>query len=471
MNAQRWARRGVVIALAAITTATAPAVSARVRRPTVPVPEVQGPVGAAGVRGHHFNRSVVPLPEYREDEFFFGGTARTFTVTPEAAAPYTSRMVVRRPADPKAFNGTVFVEWVNVTAQQDFDQHWPPAYQMIMREGAAYVAVSAQAAGIRHLQAWDPIRYASLSHPGDDFSFDVFAQAVAAVRQPFRDGAGPMGRSKVKRVVATGHSQSGGRLHTYVNQVQNRTQVVDAFFLTGQGNPVFDVDTLRTPVIAYMSDAEMSPRVPVPSPWLRVWHVAGTAHNGTWYAHYLADEIARDYGAGQGGAFDESRSGEYGQELNPFMAPPGVVPSVLGCPNPNGSEMPDRYAISAALHHLSRWSRDPNYGTEVPQPPLAQFDEAGNLVRDRFGNVVGGLRLPPIDVPVATYVACGVVVSGTYVFDPVTLRQLYPTSAEYLAKMQTATDAALAAGYILPADAQDLIERARRAFLGQLPPA
>jgi hypothetical protein len=435
----------------------------------MPVPVVEGPVGNAGVRGHLFNRSVVPLPDYREDEFFFAGTGRALAAPAETKAPFRSRMVVRRPADPKAFNGTVFVEWVNVTAQQDFDQHWPPAYQMIMREGAAYVAVSAQEAGIRHLKAWDPVRYGSLAHPGDDYSFDIFAQAVAAIRQ--RAAAGPMGGARVKRVVATGHSQSGGRLHTYVNKVQNRTQVVDAFFLTGQGNPVFDVAALRTPVIAYMSDAEMSPRVPAPSPWLRVWHVAGTAHNGTWYAHYLADEIARDYGVGQGGVFDEARSGEYGQELNPFMAPPGVLPSTLGCPNPNGSEMPDRYAISAALHHLSRWSRDADYGAKVPQPPLAEFDDAGNLVRDRFGNVVGGLRLPPIDVPVATYVACGVVVSGTYVFDPATLRELYPTTDEYVAKMRAATDAALAAGYMLPEDARDLLERARRAFLGQLPPA
>ena len=81
-------------------------------------------------------------------------------------------MVVRRPSNAKDFNGTVFVEWVNVTAQQDFDQHWAPTYQEIMREGAAYVAVSAQAAGIRHLQAFDPVRYGSLVHPGDDYSYD-----------------------------------------------------------------------------------------------------------------------------------------------------------------------------------------------------------------------------------------------------------------------------------------------------------
>ena len=465
----RTARVLAVTVAVVLASVAGPAVRAAEEPPAVPVPAVERPIGAVGVRGHHFNRSVVPLPEYQEDEFFVSGTARTFTTPEQTTAPYRSRMVVRRPADPKAFNGTVFVEWVNVTAQQDFDQHWPPAYKMIMREGAAYVGVSAQEVGIRHLRAWDPIRYGSLSHPGDDYSFDIYAQAIAALRTPLRAGTDAMGGLKVKRVIATGHSQSGSRLHTYVNQVQNKTQVADGFFLTGQRNPVFDVENLRTPVIAYMSDAEMTSIAPLPSPWLRVWHVAGTAHNGTWYAHYLADEIARDYGVGRGGAFDESRSGDYGQELNPLLAPPGVIPAAAGCPNPNGSLMPDRYAISAALHHLDRWARDTAYGAKVPQPPLAQFDSSGNLARDEFGNVKGGLRLPPIEVPVATYVACGVVVSGTYVFDPVTLRGLYPTRADYVAKMQAATDTALSAGYLLPEDASDLMERANRAVLGQLP--
>jgi hypothetical protein len=460
---------GVLLVVGVLAGGTTQVARAAKPQALVPVPVVTGPIGTAGVRGHAWNRSAVPLGSYQEDEFFFGGTARTFTTATQTTAPYTSRMVVRRPSDPKAFNGTVFVEWVNVTAQQDFDQHWAPTFKEIMREGAAFVGVSAQQAGIRHLQAFDPVRYGSLVHPGDDYSFDIFAQAVAALRHASPDGADPMGGLKVKRVVATGHSQSGGRLHTYVDLVQNRTKVVDGFFLSGQGNPVFDVANLHVPVIAYMSDAEMSNKVPIPSPWLRVWHVAGTAHNGTWYAHYLADEARRDFGVDdQNVTFDETRSGEYGQELNPLMAPPGVLPSTAGCPNPNGAEMPDRYAISVAFHDLDRWTRDAEFGSKVPQPPLAEFNADGTLKRDEYGNVVGGLRLPPIDVPVATYVACGVVVSGTYVFDIATLQRLYPTRADYVAKMQAATDKALAAGYLLPEDAADLMTRAQRAFLGQL---
>lgn len=460
----------LLLALSLLMGVTTHVAQAAKPRDDVPVPTVTGPVGAAGVRGHGWNRSAVPLGSYQEDEFFFGGHARALTAPVASTAPYTSRMVVRRPANPKDFNGTVYVEWVNVTAQQDFDQLWAPTYKELMREGAAFVGVSAQQAGLRHLNVFDPVRYGKLVHPGDDYSFDIFAQAVAALRGASPAGPDPMGGLKVKRVIAGGHSQSGGRLHTYINRVQHQTKVIDGFFLSGQRNPVFDVARLDVPVIVYMSDAELSTQVPVPSPWLRVWHVAGTAHNGTWYAHYLADEARRDYGIDQQNiTFDETRSGDYGQQLNPLSAPPGVLPSALGCPNPNGSLMPDRYAISMAFRHLDRWVRDRAYGQQVPQPPLVEFNADGTPERDEFGNVVGGLRLPPIDVPVATYVACGVVVSGTYVFDIATLRRLYPTRADYVAKMQHATDAAVTAGYLLPEDAADLMSRAQRAFLGQLP--
>ncbi|MEQ9736213.1 MAG: alpha/beta hydrolase domain-containing protein, partial [Algiphilus sp.] len=43
------------------------------------------------------------------------------------------------------------------------------------------------------------------------------------------------------------------------------------------------------------------------------------------------------------------------------------------------------------------------------------------------------------------------------------LRQRYPTHADYVARMQEATDATVAAGYLLPEDAAELMERAKAA--------
>src|SRR5262249_13671272 len=66
--------------------------------------------------------------DYVEEEFFFEGTANRYTiptgVSPNSATgaildsehPYKTRMIVRRPNRLRDFNGTVFVEWLNVTA-------------------------------------------------------------------------------------------------------------------------------------------------------------------------------------------------------------------------------------------------------------------------------------------------------------------------------------------------------------------
>jgi len=59
---------------------------------------------------------------------------------------------------------------------------------MLMREGFVSAMVSAQEIGVQGggpfaLKTWDAARYGSLHHPGDDFSYDIFAQAAQAIRQ------------------------------------------------------------------------------------------------------------------------------------------------------------------------------------------------------------------------------------------------------------------------------------------------
>jgi len=55
---------------------------------------------------------------------------------------------VRRPADPDAFDGTVFVEWLNVTAGVDGDPDFGLTHPELLEHGSVYVGVSAQRAGI-----------------------------------------------------------------------------------------------------------------------------------------------------------------------------------------------------------------------------------------------------------------------------------------------------------------------------------
>jgi hypothetical protein len=136
---------------------TGPAPGADVGRPSV-----TGPV-TGGSRDQPFNAMPPRLAErygYVEEEYVLEGEATAYrpagelgedgrwAVTEAGAAPYRSRILVRRPADPDAFDGTVFVEWLNVTAGVDGDPDFGLTHPELLEHGSVYVGVSAQRAGI-----------------------------------------------------------------------------------------------------------------------------------------------------------------------------------------------------------------------------------------------------------------------------------------------------------------------------------
>ena len=97
---------------------------------------------------------------YGAEEFFVSSTASSYTsadelspdgqwtVTPADSADYTTRIVVLTPTDPAPFNGTVLVEWLNVSGGIDAPAVWMMAHREMVRAGYAYVAVSAQRVGV-----------------------------------------------------------------------------------------------------------------------------------------------------------------------------------------------------------------------------------------------------------------------------------------------------------------------------------
>ncbi len=84
---------------------------------------------------------------YRADEFFVSGTAASYA--PPDSADYVTRVVVLRPVDDAAWNGTAIVEWLNVSGGIDAPAVWFMAHREIARSGYAYVVVSAQRVGDR----------------------------------------------------------------------------------------------------------------------------------------------------------------------------------------------------------------------------------------------------------------------------------------------------------------------------------
>src|ERR1051326_7976628 len=155
--------------------------------------------------------SQAPLPDgYVEQEFQMSGMAGLYAYTSpppppwdimlQDTQPYTTRIIVRRPSDPGTFNGTVVVEWLNVTAGYDVDIEWTKVARYFTRSGYAFVGVSAQSAGVEALKKWDPGRYGELNILDDGQSYDIFSQVAVALRQP---GSPILGGLTVQQIIGT----------------------------------------------------------------------------------------------------------------------------------------------------------------------------------------------------------------------------------------------------------------------------
>lgn len=126
----------------------------------------------------------------------------------------------------------------------------------MLRDGTAWVGVDAQAVGVQGsgsavaglpgggLKGADPTRYASLSHPGDSYSYDLFSQAGRAVRAT--TPTSPLGGLPVRRVLALGESQSAFRLVTFINAIQPRDHTYDGFL----GQLVRTAEAAVSPTVA-----------------------------------------------------------------------------------------------------------------------------------------------------------------------------------------------------------------------------
>jgi hypothetical protein len=237
----------------------------------------------------------------------------------------------------------------------------------------------------------------------------------------------------------------------------NAVGLIDGFLVHGAASSTKKFDQplpSQVRVLQLLSDLEADQSPVTAQPNYRVWEVAGTAHSD----HFIGYQAA--FGDGprvltgaakiDEPAFDTliDAAGNYGAEVTPLLATCVVA----------GATMPMHYVASTAIHDLDEWVAG------KPAPPVGprfQFDSSGALAKDRYGNAVGGIRLPPIDVPVARYVTTVCGLGGiTVPFTDTEIHALYPTHADYVAQMQARTDAAVRAGWLLPPDAADLMRRA-----------
>jgi hypothetical protein len=253
-------------------------------------------------------------------------------------------------------------------------------------------------------------------------------------------------------VLAAGQSQSASRLYTYVRTVQPGAQAIDGFLIHGGGRKVYDPPP-AVPVLHLLSDLEADVEQPTTNQNYRLWEIAGAAHSDFWIGYH------QEAGQGPRVMLDQPKqpasaehdlhqvAGNYGEQVHPLEA---VCTAA-------GSLFPMRYSASAAIDHLDRWVRG---GAPPPNGPRFQFN-GDALAADQFGNTLGGIRLPPIDVPVARYASTVCGLGGvTIPFTDAEIQELYPTHTEYYGRITAATEASVRGGWLLREDAGDLLARA-----------
>jgi Alpha/beta hydrolase domain len=436
---------------------------------------------------------------YVAEEFFISGTASSYSsaaelspdgrwsVTPSDTADFTTRMVVLTPLDRARFNGTVLVEWLNVSGGIDAPAVWMMAHREMLRAGYGYVAVSAQRVGVEgganlmgidmSLKSQNSARYSSLHHPGDAYAYDIFSQAGRLFTAGQHDEI--LRGLRAEHVIALGESQSALFLTTYINAVDPLARVYDGFLVHSRfgpaapldGGSIFDVlesnssqgvefrPDLRVPLVTIITETDLfggprqgyhTARQP-DNERLRVWEIAGTAHAD----NYTIQVAPIDTGSAA---------------LTDIVAAYAPTNVLMGqeldhCIN---FAPQHHYVLQAALSHLREWVR-----TGRPAPGAAPLELVdAQAVLDAHGLARGGVRTPWVDVPIARTSGVGgeestmsSIFGSGELFDAATVRRLYPGGPDdYLERFTASLDSAIQSGFIMAADRDEILQLAGAMF-------
>ncbi len=463
---------------------------------TISVPIVEGPITGPGVpfMVNTLSPQALAAAGYEAKEYFVSGTATSYRsindlpangmweVEPAESAPYKTRILVYCPVNTARFNGTVVMEWFNVSGGVEAGADWTHMHRELIRRGYAWIGVSAQCGGVAgcaatslglakmDLKTEDANRYGSLSHPGDDYSYDIYSQVARVIRNP--DLFNPFTGCRVERILAVGQSQSAMQLTTYINAIQPRVKLFDGFLLHSRfgfaslsGFSSAQVDLSEVKEIDLSGIAPVFIRTDIDVPVLlletetdvlmfgfyearqddmdkiRLWEMAGTAHGDLYIV--------------AGGAGDTGNDPSVANVVEVRSPHPGVIECELPI-----NAGPQHFIAKAAIHQLDKWVRTGVAPKSAPRLEIAGDPPA--FVLDAFGNVKGGIRTPYVDVPIAMLSGLGqpnvsIVCSlfgTTKLFDDATLKKLYPDHSTYVKAVKKSTDAAVQAGFLMPEDGE-----------------
>jgi hypothetical protein len=474
-----------------------------------PVPHAQGPLPVTatsypfGAADHTMRPENLKAEGYIEEEFLISGTANVYDwpklgpATVRAAnAPYTTRVLVRRPINRAKFSGIVAVEMLNPSNRFDLNIGWAISHKEFIRNGDAWVGITAKPVAVDALKTFNPERYKELSWanpvPLDDprncamvandsqrttengLVWDINTQTGAWLKSrdksnPLLYGAGPNAAHPVQHLYAWGFSQVGGFLATYANAIH-------PLDVQANGKPMFDAYLIGTPVISTPINQCAGP-IPQGDPRWQVHNTGVPVIRVMTTSDYLLAIKARQPDSDT--ATEKFRNYELAgaahatpDELYYAAAPADIVKAgrevpPMNCQEGPRSRFPSSVGFNAAWHALDAWVRQ---GIPAPHAEPVRV-ENGKPVLDEFGNLTGGVRSPFLDVPTATWTGSSTGASFCFIaghetpFDPARLKKLYPDHKTY--ERQVAADVAklVKDRWIVKADGDELIAEAKKAAI------
>ena len=311
--------------------------------------------------------------KYEAHEYFVSGTAN--------GEPYTTRIVVRKPAENAKFSGLVLAEAMHGSGAAHMFE-----FTSIYTMASGHAAVEILTTPPAQFVALNEARYRNLKLTGAQTN-EILAQVGSLVR-----GGNLVGGS-VRKMVLAGTSMTAGVLINYlpahmVYRTPQMQRIYDGFLPMSNGAMIRDIDV---PIIHVPTMHEVSGNITnrqdgdEPGKQYRLYEFAGMGHIDT-----------RD--------------------------------SVRMKPNPCAqplSSYPEQAFMSVALDHLFKWV------DQGKVPPRAdrilldrnEYNDGSMMALDEHGNARGGIRNTYVDVPTARYT-----------IRPAAATPVVPNASEYITR-------------------------------------
>ncbi len=407
-----------------------------------PIPSVEGNrmFGMADYEGANLGINLADYG-YVEEEYFLSGKAAAYEHTaagPKARTaklPYTTRIIVRRPADLSKFSGVVHFEPIHPT--QGWNGHWLVLANYLMARGDIYVFADVGDAskgwsgspkfpppsgpiGQNRILKWfNADRYAAIDLPEEEgIRFELMGNIGQKLRS--KDADNPLRGVDVKAMLIGGWSYTGSIQRTYINEgfhemirLPDGRPVFDGY-LIGVSSPHNDPgylplyndepfvklgDPRRTfkktdaRVIEFLTESEVelgeglkSTNAPDSDERIgghRTYELAGVIHTD----NLVDPTVARK---------DLPYKMQLKERGYQFTSVSTV--SISDCDIPP-SDIPEAAFVRGAVDNLRHWVLD---GTPPPKGRTLERTKDG-LVRDDAGNAKGGIRAAEFELPLAKY--------------------------------------------------------------------